>query len=115
MVPNETQTEAAFRRYLARFADRYGDKGPGAYVKFGKHMVQRLDREHFVKRLDQFIEMHEACGDMIGGRSTISDAIVLEFDEAAAWICLETPDMIHLFDGELPSLQEMIDRGPGSR
>lgn len=97
----DVDLEAAYEAYLTRFAERFGDKDPGAFVKFEKHMVQKLTPEQFPKRLEQYLELHRTCKQMLSTGATINDALVLEFDEAAAWLAIQAPDMLQMFSGEM--------------
>ena len=91
----------AFEKYNARFEKALGDKPVGAYAKFGRHMIKRMDRAEFEPRLDAYVQMHTACKRMLDGGSTISDALVLEFEEAAAWVAVQAPDLYAMFRGEM--------------
>lgn len=93
--------EKAFAMYLDRFAERFGPREPGAFVKFGKHMVTRLDAGAFKKRLDEYVRLHKACKKMLETGSTISDALVLDFVEAASWVAVEAPNIHAMFRGEM--------------
>jgi hypothetical protein len=93
--------DLAYSGYLDRFTQRFGERAPGAFVKFGRSMVQKLPRPEFEKRLDHYVKLHHACKHMIEAGSTISDALVLDFVEAAAWIAVEAPNMYSMFRGEL--------------
>jgi len=94
--------ERAWQSYETRFHNRFGDdKAPGDYVKFGKHMVQRLDRQVFEARLEDYVRWHQECKTALESGTTISDALILEFEEAAAWIALEPPKVLDMFKGEL--------------
>ena len=98
----DIEVDSAWEAYQARFNRHFGeDKLPGAYVKFGKHMVQRLDRETFAHRLKDYVSWHRECKAALDAGTTISDALVLEFEEAAAWLALEPPNLLDLFKGEL--------------
>lgn len=96
-----TDYDAGYRLYLDRFQLRFGAKPDGAFVRMGKHMVQKLSRADFTARLDRYVVMHAACKRMLDAGSTISDAVVVEFDEAAAWIAIEAPNLVAMFRGEL--------------
>ncbi|MCC6875342.1 MAG: hypothetical protein IT378_13635 [Sandaracinaceae bacterium] len=98
--------DIAFEKYNARFEQTHGDKPIGAYTKFGKHMVQRLSREDFEGKLDIYVRLHGACKRMLDGGTTISDALVHEFDEAAAWVCVQAPDVYSMFRGEMGTTNE---------
>ena len=91
----------AFEKYNARFDKALGEKPVGTYAKFGRHMIKRLDAEEFASRLDTYVALHGACKRMLDGGSTISDALVLEFEEAAAWIAVKAPDLDAMFRGEI--------------
>lgn len=94
--------ERAWASYQIRFVNRFGDDHEaGAYVKFGKHMVQRLDRKTFAARLEDYVRWHHECKSALESGATISDALILEFEEAAAWIALEPPKVLDMFKGEL--------------
>jgi hypothetical protein len=97
----EIDYERAFLMYVERFADKFGPREPGAFVKFGKHMVTRLDEGAFKTRLDDYVRLHKACKKMIESGSTISDALVLDFVEAAAWVAVEAPNIHSMFRGEM--------------
>jgi len=91
----------AFEKYNDRFDAALGDKPVGAYGKFGKHMIKRLERPEFDERLDSYVQLHAACKRMLDGGATISDALVHDFDEAAAWVAVEAPDVYAMFRGEI--------------
>jgi hypothetical protein len=93
--------DAAFEKYNARYEDKLGPKPVGAYAKFHKHMIKRLDREDFERHLDKYVQLHGACKRMLDGGSTISDALVHDFEEAAAWVAVEAPDLYAMFRGEI--------------
>ena len=98
----QIDVERAWESYEERFRKRYGDhKSPGAYVKFNKHMVQRLDRATFEHRLSDYVSWHHECKTALESGATISDALILEFEEASAWITLEPPNVLSMFAGEL--------------
>jgi hypothetical protein len=97
----EIDYDAAFLMYTQRFAERFGDRAEGAFVKFGKHMVKNLARPEFERRLDTYVRLHKACKKMLESGSTISDALVLDFDESAAWIAVEAPNVHSMFRGEM--------------
>lgn len=92
---------AAFAKYNSRFVKALGEKPVGSYAKFNKHMVKRLERVEFDDRLDTYVQLHSACKRMLDGGSTISDALVHDFDEAAAWVAVEAPDVYAMFRGEI--------------
>jgi len=97
----EVDLDTAYDAYLRRCAERFGDKPDGAFVKFGKHMVQKLTAEEFGERLQHYLDLHATCRNMLKTGSTINDALVLEFDEAAAWIAIQAPDLLKMFSGEI--------------
>lgn len=91
----------AYDAYEARFSTQFGDKAVGAFVKFGSHMVQKLATDDFMKRLEGYLSMHGAVREILESGSTISDVVMLEYDEAAAWIAIQAPNLLDLFKGEL--------------
>jgi hypothetical protein len=93
--------EAGFRMYLDRFAEKFGERPDGAFVKFGRHMVRKLTFEEFPPKLSHYVKMHRACKKMLESGSTISDALVLDFDEAAAWVAVQAPNVMAMFRGEM--------------
>jgi len=93
--------DAAFVSYEKRFAKRFGEKSAGSFVKFGRHMVQKLARSDFDGRLEHYLRMHASCKRMLETGATISDAVVLDFEEAAAWIVIEAPNLLQMFQGEV--------------
>ena len=110
--------DVAYDSYLARFDQRFGDKPQGAFVKFGRHMVQKLDRDSFRPRVEHYLSLHAACKRMLKTGATISDAVVLEFEEAAAWVAIEAPNLLEMFDGELGDPQAAtrpLKKGPDKR
>ncbi len=70
-------------------------------MKLDKHMVTKLARGEFSARLAQYLRMHDACKQMLSSGATISDGIVIDFGEAAAWVCVQAPDLLGMFRGEL--------------
>jgi hypothetical protein len=96
----------AFEKYNQRFAKTFGDRPAGSYAKFGRHMVQRLERTEFEERLDTYVQLHSACKRMLDGGTTISDALVHEFEEAAAWVAVQAPDLYSMFRGEIGDSRE---------
>jgi hypothetical protein len=93
--------DAAYALYEQRFSERFGDRPINAFVKLGKHMVQRLDRRAFEARLRRYLQIRDTCSEMLASGSTISDAVMMEFDEAAAWMCVRAPNLLEMFQGEL--------------
>jgi hypothetical protein len=93
--------EQAYKHYLDRFASAFGEKPIGSFVKFGKHLVQKLSRTDFEDRFSRYLRLQEVCKRMLTEGTTISDAIVLDFEEACAWIALEAPNLYQMFRGEL--------------
>jgi hypothetical protein len=99
--------ELAFEKYNARFDSAFGPGKPvGSYVKSGKHMVCRLEREELDNRLDVYVRLHQECRKMIDRGSTISDVLVLELEEAAAWVVVKAPNVREMFRGEIGTIQE---------
>ena len=97
---------AAFEKYNARYEKSLGPKPVGSYSKFGRHMVKRLERPEFDERLDTYVQLHAACKRMLDGGSTISDALVHDFEEAASWVAVEAPDVYAMFRGEIGDPRE---------
>lgn len=97
----EYDLDAAYELYLGRFAERFGEKPLGAFVKVDKHMVTKLARGEFARRLADYLRLHEACTQMLNSGATISDGIVMDFGEVAAWVCVQAPDLLGMFRGEL--------------
>lgn len=112
--PETIDYDAAYASYLERFRHRFGDRAVGAFVKFGKHMVQKLGPQEFRQRLDTYLKLLRACRKMLESGSTISDVLVLEFQEASAWIAVEAPNLYALFRGELGDSSITPLAGPGS-
>jgi hypothetical protein len=98
--------EAGFQMYLVRFSEKYGERPEGAFVKFGRHMVRKLTFEEFPPKLLHYVKMHHACKKMLESGSTISDALVLDFDEAAAWVAVQAPNILAMFRGEIGDPKE---------
>lgn len=97
----EIDYDSAFAMYRTRFVERFGERPAGAFVKFGRHMVKSLDAAEFKERIDGYVRLHRACKKMLDTGSTISDALVLDFDEAAAWVAVEAPNVHAMFRGEM--------------
>lgn len=91
----------AYGAYEARFVAQFGDMPIGAFVKFGSHMVKKLSPDDFRLRLESYLSLHGAVRDILESGSTISDVVMLEYDEAAAWIIIQAPNLLDLFKGEL--------------
>src|SRR5690349_21561888 len=97
----EIDYDAAYAMYEERFAEKFGARPPGAFVKFGRHMVKHLDALEFQRRIEAYVRLHRACKKMLETGSTISDALVLDFDEAAAWVAVQAPNVHAMFKGEM--------------
>lgn len=91
----------AYESYVARFDSMFNARPEGAFVKFGHVLVRKLGRPEFDARLEAFLRVRERCKRMIESGATISDAIALDFEEAAAWLAVETPNLLELFHGEV--------------
>lgn len=102
--------DGAWNCYLARFGEKFGTKEPGTFAKFGNHMVQRLGRQGFGERLATYLRYHAESASIIGTGKTVSDALMLEFDESAAWLCLEAPNLMQIFEGKLGDIDEVVRR-----
>lgn len=102
--------DTAFEKYNDRYEKALGDKPVGTYAKFGKFMVKRLARGEFDARLDSYVQLHAACKRMLDGGSTISDALVHDFDEAAAWVAVQAPDVYAMFRGEIGDPEDAAPR-----
>lgn len=98
---SEIDFDAGYAMYLERFTTKFGEQPEGAFVKFGKHMVQKLGAKDFPERLTRYVKMHKACKEMLDSGATISDALVLDFDEAAAWVAVAAPNLLAMFRGEM--------------
>ena len=94
-------TDRAYQHYLDRFGSLYGDKPMASFVKFGRHLVQKLSRDDFGDRFQRYLRLQDVCKRMLTEGTTISDAVVLDFEEACAWIALEAPNLYQMFRGEL--------------
>ena len=93
--------DAAYESYLERFKSLFGDKAEGTFVKFGHTLVQRLGRADFEARLRNYVEVRTRCRSMLESGSTISDAVTLDFEEAAAWLVLKALNLLDMFSGEM--------------
>ena len=98
---NDIDFESGFRMYLERFVEKFGERPDGSFVKFGRHMVRKLMVAEFEPKLVHYVRMHAACKKMLETGSTISDALVLDFDEAAAWVAVQAPNIHAMFRGEM--------------
>lgn len=96
----------AWDKYNARFDKAFGPKAEGSYAKFGRTMIKRLGRAEFEQRLNVYVQLHTACKRMLDGGSTISDALVQEFEEAAAWVAVQAPDVYSMFKGEIGDVRQ---------
>lgn len=111
--PYDIDYESAFTMYQARFAEKFGEKPDGSFVKFGKHMTKKLSSDEFPRRLDAYVSLHQACKRMLDGGATISDALVLDFEEAAAWVSVQAPNILAMFKGEIGDSRKAAPaRGP---
>lgn len=111
----EIDYEAAYGMYEERFVERFGPRPAGAFVKFGRHMVKHLDQKEFAQRIDGYVRLHRACKKMIETGSTISDALVLDFDEAAAWVAVQAPNIHAMFTGEMGDPRVAAPRRPRAK
>lgn len=103
--------DSAFESYATRFHALFGERPSGTFVKFGNTMVQKLSRGEFEERLTNFLKVRKRCKRMLESGATISDAITLDFEEAAAWLAIEPPNLLDLFHGEMGEIPGMR---PGS-
>ena len=55
--------------------------------------------------IDQYLYWHKECKRLLGSGSTISDALVLEFEDASAWLAIDPPSILELFSGEIGAEQ----------
>lgn len=105
----QIDVDSAFASYNARFNSQFGEgKSPGDFAKFGNHMIQRLRQDEFPDRLDNYLRWHRQCTKLLGGGATISDALVMEFEEASAWLIIQPPRILELFSGELGDPEQMV-------
>lgn len=109
----EIDYASGYRMYLERFEKAFGERPDGAFVKFGRHMVQKLPEGDFRPRLDAYVKLHRACKRMLETGSTISDALVLDFDEAAAWVAVTAPNIHAMFRGEIGDPKEHAPESVG--
>lgn len=93
--------DVAYQAYLNRFQERFGDRPVGGFVKFESSMVQKLALEEFQERLKAYLEIHSACKRVLDNGATISDDLVLEFQERAAWVAIKAPNLLEMFRGEV--------------
>ncbi len=101
--------DTAFSSYNSRFESSFGQgKAPGDFVKFGNHMIQRLSVGEFPDRLENYLSWHRECKKLLGSGHTISDALVMEFEEASAWLIIEPPRILDLFSGELGNPEKAV-------
>ncbi|MGB0678569.1 MAG: hypothetical protein ACPGUV_02785 [Polyangiales bacterium] len=96
--------DAAFAEYLKRFDARFSDRAEGTFVKFGHTLIQKLNRDEFEERLQNYVTMRQRCREMLESGATISDAVTLDYEEAAAWIALEAPNLLELFSSDVDDL-----------
>lgn len=89
--------DKAFDAYQGRFAAEFGIRSDGEYVRFGKHMICKLNALNFAERLERYQLLRQACRDMITQGSTLSDAVMVEFAEACSWMVLPAPDLMSMF------------------
>ncbi len=101
--------KAAYTSYLDRVNEQYPQKSVGDFVKFGQTMVQKLDQKGFEDRLNTFMELRLRCKQMLDSGSTISDVVMLEFEEATAWLFLRAPNLLELFSGEIGTLVPALE------
>lgn len=106
----EIDRESAFRSYIARFEERFGELAEGSFVKFGNQMVQRLSRADFEERMENYLRWHKYTQDALTSGGTISDVLIMEFEEASRWLAIEPPRILELFSGELGDPNERLTR-----
>ena len=97
----DVDLDVAYNAYLARFRERFGDKSDGTFVKFENTMVQKVTRTQFGQRLQDYLQIHTACKRVLDNGATISDDLMLEFQERAAWVAIEAPNLLDMFRGEV--------------
>ncbi len=94
----ESAPEHEFVGYERRFIARFEDKAAGTYVKFGRHLVQRLDRLAFGQRLAAYQVLCKEIDAMMASGSTLSERVMLDLEEAASWLLLPSPNLFDLFN-----------------
>ena len=97
----ELDLDRAFEAYNARFDEALGDKPIGSYAKFDTLMIQRLAREEFPQRLEDYLTMHSTVKGILANGATISDDVCLEFQERACWLVIRAPNLLEMFKGEV--------------
>ncbi len=94
----EGESEHEFIGYERRFVARFDNKAAGTYVKFGRHLVQRLDRLAFGERLAAYQVLCKEIDTMMASGSTLSERVMLDLEEAASWLLLPSPNLFDLFN-----------------
>ena len=90
-----------FESYVTRFRELFDDRPEGTFVKYGHTLIQRLGKDEFESRLENYRQLKVRCRTMLESGATISDAITLDFEEAASWLAVEAPNLLELFYGEM--------------
>ena len=96
-----SSNDSHYDAYNARFEKRFGDKAPGIYVKFSTFLIARLTRVEFSTRFQDYNELHLQCVEMLREGATLNDTLMREYQEAAAWLAIDPPNLNDLFRGEM--------------
>lgn len=102
--------EEAYECYEDRFVAKFGKQPVGAFVKFGNYLVQRLGVQEFDERLGTYLDIHGECRRLISTGATINDAVMMEFEEAAAWVAIQAPNLLDMFQGELGDPRDEVNK-----
>lgn len=92
--PAADHLDAQYADYLQRFDRQFGAHPPGAYVKHRRWLVKRLSREEFAEKLERFVEIEATCRQIVETGSTISDAAISAYVEAAAHLLQDPTDFL---------------------
>lgn len=97
-VTGDDSQDIEWRGYEQRASSRFAEAATGSFLKFGKHMVQRLDRIAFEARLAEYQDQCKRCDRMLASGATLSEAVMLDVEEAASWLLLPSPNLFDLFE-----------------
>ena len=92
--PPSEDLDTAYTAYLARFDRLFPTQQPGGYVKHRRWLVKRLSREEFAEKLERFVEIEMTCRQIVETVSTISDAAISAYVEAAAHLLRDPTDFL---------------------
>ena len=91
MTAGPPDTVDEFKKYLARFDEKYGDQDFGSFVKYEGRLVKKLRFEEFEPVYAEYYDVAKTYFDSIDRGDTINDVVVKLVREHAIELLLTSP------------------------